>query len=56
MMYIVALLLLVKIETLETEEWSSGQFYTVIEMLENKFQPKDMMSRAVQKQKLMLLK
>jgi hypothetical protein len=49
-------LLIVKIEKLMTEEWPSGLFYKVIEMLNEKYRPRDMMSRAMQKQALMALK
>ena len=49
-------LLVIKIKNLMTEDWLSGMFCKVIDMLNKKYRPKDMMLRVVQKQELITLK
>ena len=49
-------LLIVKIENPMTENWLSGLFYIVLEILNYKYCSKDRLSRIIQEQKLMTLK
>ena len=39
--------LIVKIKNFMTEDWPSGLFYKVMEMLNEKYPPKDMTSRVM---------
>jgi len=44
--------LIAKIGNLMTEDWPSGLFYQLVEMLNEKYRPKDMTSRVMQKREL----
>ena len=48
-------LLVIKIKNLMTEDWLSGMFCKVIDMLNKKYRPKDMALRVMQKWERMAL-